>query len=83
MSLLIDVIRTTSRLLTLVVFIDVILHYFLDPYHPVRRALDSVVEPMLAPIRRYLPPIGMIDFSPWILIILIQFVEQILVAILR
>ncbi|MBN2555409.1 MAG: YggT family protein [Anaerolineales bacterium] len=82
MILLLNIIQLTSRLLTLAVFVDVLLHYFLDPYHPVRRALDRIVEPMLNPIRRNLPPLGMMDFSPVVLIILIQLVERVLLAII-
>ena len=82
MIILLNIIQITSRLLTLVVFVDVLLHYFLDPYHPVRRALDRIVEPMLNPIRRNLPPLGMMDFSPVVLIILIQLVERVLIALI-
>jgi YggT family protein len=60
------------------VLVSVILSYFMDPYHPVRRFLDRIVEPMLAPIRRIVPLIGMLDFSPLILIILIQLVGNLL-----
>ncbi len=68
--------------LTLVVFVDVILSFVLNPFHPVRRALDSVVEPMLAPIRRVLPPAGGLDFSPAVLMILIQVIGRVLVSLL-
>jgi YggT family protein len=68
--------------LTLVVFVDVILSFVLNPFHPVRRALDSVVEPMLAPIRRVLPPAGGLDFSPAVLMILIQIIGRVLVSLL-
>ena len=68
--------------LTLVVFVDVVLSFLLNPFHPVRRALDSVVEPMLAPIRRIVPPAGGLDFSPAILLILIQIVGRVLVSLL-
>jgi YggT family protein len=64
------------------VFAKIILSYFMDPYHPVRQAIDSVVEPMLAPIRRIVPPIGMIDFSPLVLIIVLQVVGRILINLL-
>jgi YggT family protein len=37
---------------------------------------------MLAPIRRLVPPVGMIDFSPMILILLIQVIEVVLVNLL-
>jgi YggT family protein len=55
----------------------------MDPYHPVRRTLDSIVEPMLAPIRRVIPPIGMIDFSPLVLLLLIQLISNLLINLLR
>jgi YggT family protein len=54
----------------------------MDPYHPVRRSIDSVVEPMLAPIRRVVPLIGMMDFSPLILIILIQVLANLIIRFL-
>jgi len=68
--------------LTLVVFINVLLAFVLNPFHPLRRALDSVVEPMLAPIRRIVPLAGGLDFSPAILIILIQILGRVLVTLL-
>ena len=71
-----------SQLLVVLVIVSVILSYFMDPYHPIRRSIDSVVEPMLAPIRRVVPLIGMLDLSPLILIILIQVISNILIRIL-
>jgi YggT family protein len=54
----------------------------MSPYHPVREFVDRLVEPMLAPIRRILPPTGMIDFSPLVLIILLQVLGTFLTGIL-
>ena len=51
-------INAIFTLLFWLVIIAVLLSYFMDPYHPVRRWVDSVVEPLLAPIRRILPPIA-------------------------
>lgn len=82
MGFLIDVIILLSRGLTLIIFADIIVSYFLSPYHPVRKALDSIVQPMLAPIRRIMPPTGMFDFSPFVLLIVIQLVERILINLL-
>ncbi len=75
-------IRSISQLLVLLVVVSVILSYFMDPYHPIRRSIDSVVEPMLAPIRRVVPLIGMLDLSPLILIILLQLLSNIIVRFL-
>ena len=36
------------------------------------RALDAVTEPLLRPIRRFIPNLGGIDISPIVLILLLQ-----------
>lgn len=66
----------------LLVILKIILSYFMDPYHPVRRTLDNLVEPLLAPIRRVVPLVGMFDFSPLILIILVQILSSVLIRLL-
>jgi YggT family protein len=82
MNILILFVNAIFQLLFWLVIIAVLLSYFMDPYHPIRRAVDSVVEPMLAPIRRIVPLVGMLDFSPFILLLLIQLVRNILIRIL-
>ena len=37
--------------------------------HPAVRLLHRLTEPVLAPIRKVLPPMGGIDFSPFALLI--------------
>lgn len=76
------IINTLSQILVLLVFISVILSYFMDPDHPIRRGVDNIVGPMLSPIRRVVPPLGMLDFSPLVLILLIQLVRSLLVSVL-
>ncbi len=61
-----------AQTLILLVIISSVLSYFMSPYHQVRRMIDRIVEPMLIPIRRIVPLVGMLDFSPLVLIILIQ-----------
>ena len=34
-----------------------------DALHPVARVLYDITEPILAPVRRMLPPVGMLDLS--------------------
>jgi YggT family protein len=82
MEILILIVGTVANILILLVFASAILSYFMDPFHPIRRGVDNLVEPMLAPIRRIVPLVGMLDFSPLVLIILIQVVERILLSIL-
>ena len=81
-NILILFINALSQLLVLLVIISIILSYFMDPYHPIRRSIDGVVEPMLAPIRRIVPLVGPLDLSPLVLIILIQVLSNILIRLL-
>ena len=83
MNLLIQIIYFISQALIFLVIISVILSYFMDPYHPVRRWVDSIVEPMLTPIRRVIPLVGMLDFSPLVLILLIQLISNLIIRLLR
>ncbi len=51
-----------------------------DPRNPIVTFLRQVTEPVLGPVRRFLPPwkTGGLDFSPLIVIIAIQFVERVI-----
>ncbi|MHA6287763.1 YggT family protein [Maricaulis sp. CAU 1757] len=39
------------------------------------RMTNAVTEPLLSPIRRILPPLGGLDFSPIVLLLIIMFVK--------
>jgi YggT family protein len=41
-------------------------------------AINSLLEPILAPIRRIMPATGTLDFSPLVLIILLQILRIVL-----
>jgi YggT family protein len=51
-------------------------------YHPVMRFLIRITEPVLAPLRRYIPPVGGLDFTPMVALLLLWFVEQLLRALI-
>ncbi|HEX9795462.1 MAG TPA: YggT family protein [Anaerolineales bacterium] len=80
--ILISLIQLTATILTILILVDVILSFFMAPYHPVRQTLEVVVEPLLAPIRRIMPQTGGLDFSPLILLVLVQLIESILIQLL-
>jgi len=67
--LIVDIIRQTIFLLIL---LKVVLSYFMDPFHPFRQSVDRLIDPLLRPIRQIIPTVGRFDFSPVILIILIE-----------
>jgi YggT family protein len=82
LSALIYVVNTLANIFIWIVVASALLSFFLPPYHPVREALDRIIDPFLNPIRRVVPVVGGFDISPMILIILIQVVMWILKAIL-
>lgn len=45
---------------------------------PISQILVQVTEPIIAPIRRILPTVGMFDFSPIVAIVLIAILQRIL-----
>jgi YggT family protein len=80
--LLAQIINTLANIYVWIVIASILLSYFMDPYHPVRQGVDNLVRPLLDPIRRVVPPVGMLDFSPLVLIILIQVVSNLLTRFL-
>jgi YggT family protein len=79
---LIYFINLLVQVITLLVFIKVILSYFMSPYHPIRETIDRIVNPLLNPIRRVMPSTGMIDFSPLVLLVLMQILKSVLISVL-
>jgi len=81
-DILIRIINFSASLLILLIFVHIALSFFVDPYHPVRQTLERIVGPLLNPIRRAVPLIGMFDISPIILVLLISVLQSALVNLL-
>jgi YggT family protein len=82
MSLLDQIVVLIANILTLLIIVDALSSFFVSPFHPLRQALGRVLNPIYAPVRRIIPPIGMMDFTPLVVMVIIQIVEYILVRIL-
>lgn len=82
MSFWVRTVDLIVNLLSILLVIDILMHYFLPIDQPVRRFLDALFEPMLAPIRRILPPLGMFDFSPVVLLLLFHLIGGLLIQLL-
>jgi YggT family protein len=44
----------------------------------VARFLIQITEPLLVPLRRYIPPMGGMDFTPIVALLILRFAEQLL-----
>lgn len=81
LSFLVVLVRVAANVFSILIIGKVLLSYFMSPYHPIRLTIDQVVEPFLSPIRNRMPMIGMFDFSPIVLLIIIQILEFVLITI--
>ena len=53
-----------------------------SPFYPIIKLIFQVTEPILAPIRRVLPRLGMLDLSPMVALILLSFIQRMVVRVL-
>ena len=61
----------------LAIFIRSILSWFpLSAQNPFKLMVFQVTEPVLAPLRRYLPQFGSVDLAPMVAIVVILFLIQ-------
>ena len=75
-SLLLDV-------LTIAIFVRAILSWFSpSPNNILANILYQITEPLLAPLRRIIPKVGMLDLTPLVAIILLQLVGSLLIRYL-
>ena len=65
---------------TFIVLGSVLLSWInLPKTHPAVNFFDTMTTPVLKPIRDVLPQSGGLDFSPWVLIFLLQFLQNLVV----
>ncbi len=54
----------------------------LSPDNPIVVLLYGITEPILAPIRRVLPSMGMLDLSPMVALIVMMVIQRVLLRLL-
>ena len=83
-SAILFLVYSAIGLLKLVVIVSAILSWLVafdvinvrnGNVHRFVAALDSITTPLLAPIRRFIPPLGGLDLSPIIFFLLLQALE--------
>ena len=75
---LLNLLGLLLELYSLVIFARVLITWVpnLDPYHPAVQFLHQVTDPVLEPARKLIPPLGMVDISPIIVMIVLQFLAS-------
>jgi len=81
--MLVSLIDTLYMLLFILILARMVLSFTQGGfYHPVGRTIFNITEPLLAPIRSFLPPMGGIDFSPIVLFLGLGLIRSVLVSLL-
>lgn len=73
MEFLLTLIYYLCQLLSIAIFARAIMSWFpMGSNNPVSSFLFNITEPVLMPLRRIIPRLGLIDVSPMIAIVLLQ-----------
>ena len=82
---LINLLLSIISLLTFIIFAWVIVSWLLafniintrnNAVYQIVRALDAIIDPLVAPIRKVIPSLGGLDFSPVILLLALMFLQD-------
>ena len=78
---LVDLVRYSLYILVFAVIVQAVLSW-VNPYTPLAPAFDTITRPFLRPLRRYIPPVGNVDLTPLVLLVIL-YVALIVVNNLR
>lgn len=86
--ILVDIVNLLFGAFYILLFASIILSWIRpDPYHPtwgpIIRLVNGIVDPIVNPIRRLMPPLGGLDFSPMIVLILARVLQGLVINLIR
>ena len=67
----VDLLRYSLYILIFAVIVQAVLSW-VNPYTPVGPAFDTITRPFLRPLRRFIQPLGGVDLTPLILLVIVQ-----------
>lgn len=73
-----EIVSATAWVLSIAILCRALMSWFpnLNPRNPLVEFVVTVTEPILAPLRAIIPRMGMMDITPIIAILLLQFIAQ-------
>lgn len=82
MDQLVPIIQIFINILIFAIFARSLLTWFpIDRAGPIFQALDSITDPILVPLRKIIPLVGMVDLAPMIAVFVLYFIAQALTSI--
>lgn len=83
MRILFTFVSILAQVLNIAILARVLLSWIpLDRDNAFVRIVHEITEPILGPIRRVLPPLGGLDLSPIVALILIQVLQRVLLTVI-
>lgn len=78
--LFVNFVKVFTDIMIAAIFIRALLSWVTnDPRNPLIAALDQITEPILGPLRRVLPRMGIFDFTPMIAIFILFAIQTIII----
>lgn len=82
MQTLVSIVAYLVQFLGFAIFARSIISWFpIDKNGPVFQALAAITDPILEPLRKVIPPIGMIDISPMVAMLALFFLANVLTSL--
>jgi YggT family protein len=82
MDIFLNFIAILCQVLAIIIFVRAILSWFaISPHSPIVVFLDRITEPILAPLRRIIPRLGMVDITPMVAIIILLLIARLIFLI--
>ncbi len=81
---LITLVKIVVNVISVILILNALISFApLEPWHPVRRFLNQLAEPIVRPFRNIIPPVGMFDFSVMVALIVVQLLGQVLIIMIQ
>lgn len=68
-----DLLRYSLYILVFAILVQVLFSW-INPYAPMAPLFNAMTAPFLRPLRRFIPPLGGVDLTPLVLLIVIQII---------
>jgi YggT family protein len=79
-TIFVNFVRVFTDIMIAAIFVRAILSWVItDPQNPLITVLDQITEPILGPLRRVVPRLGMFDITPMVAMIILIAIQQMVI----